>query len=278
MKLSIIIPYYNEKEYTDELMKVLAPQIRDDIEVILIDDGSRAPYESEYEWLTIIRQENKGAAGARNTGMNIAKGDYIAFIDNDDMIADYYVEKLLQKINESGADIINLSWRGIEEDTCRLHKLEDDNDVNVNVAPWARALKRTYIGETRMNENKDAGEDEDFSRRLGFLDPESGCTHASITEYMYFFRTQKEDSLSHRFQQGLTKTKRIAYYYPHVTEDMTWLLEEIKREDEHNEVLLMTRKNDIPELKRYCRIRKPIHTWAHVLRGEPYKDCEVIKI
>ena len=278
MKLSIVIPYYNAKEYTDELLKVLAPQIRDDIEVILVDDGSSPPYESDYEWLNIIRQENKGAAGARNTGMNMAKGDYIAFMDNDDMIADYYVEKLLQKIDESGADIISLSWRGIEEDTCRLHKLKDDNDMNVNVAPWARVLKRTYIGETRMNENKDAGEDEDFSRRLGFLDPESIFTHAAITEYMYFFRVRNEGSLSHRFQQGLTKTKRIAYYYPRITEDMTWLLEEIKEEDEHNEVLLLTRKNDIPELKKYCRIRKPIHTWAHELRGEPYEDCEIIKI
>ena len=95
---------------------------------------------------------------------------------------------------------------------------------------------------------------------------------------MYFFRVENEGSLSHRFQQGLTKTKRIAYYYPRITEDMTWLLKEIKEEDEHNEVLLLTRQNDIPELKKYCRIRKPIHTWAHELRGEPYEDCEIIKI
>ena len=54
---------------------------------------------------------------------------------------------------------------------------------------------------------------------------------------------------------------------------MSWLLDEIKKEDEHNEVWLFTKQCDIPELKRYCRIRQPERTWAHIIRGE---QCELI--
>ena len=67
MKLSIIIPYYNAKQYADELLKVLAPQITPEVEVLLIDDGSTEPFKSRYKWLKVTRQKNKGGAGAKNT-------------------------------------------------------------------------------------------------------------------------------------------------------------------------------------------------------------------
>ena len=57
--LSIIIPYYNSKKYTDELLAILDQQITDEIEVILVDDGSPEPYKTNYEWCMVIRQKNK---------------------------------------------------------------------------------------------------------------------------------------------------------------------------------------------------------------------------
>lgn len=277
MKLSIVIPYYNVKEYTDELLRVLAPQIRDDIEVILIDDGSRIPFTSDYKWLKVFRQANRGSAGAKNAGLDKAQGEYIAFIDADDMVADYYVEKLLQKIDESGADVIDLSWRVMEEGTKNIQILKSDDDWLKNPSACTRAFKRSFIGDTRLNEKKDAADDEDFSRRVGYLDPERVPKHSSITELMYFYRTDMNDSQFHRFMRGESKTKRIVYHYRHVTKDMTWLLEEIKKEDETNEVMLYTEQNDIPELKRYCRIFKPgKKVQAHILRGEPYDKFEII--
>lgn len=268
MKLSIIIPYYNVKEYTDELLRVLDPQIRDDIEVILIDDGSRIPFTSDYKWLKVFRQANRGSAGAKNAGLDKAQGDYIAFIDADDIVADYYVEKLLQKIDESGADVIDLSWRVMEEGTKNIQILKNDDEWLKNPSACTRAFKRSFIGDARLNEKKDAADDEDFSRRVGYLDPERVPKHSSITELMYFYRTDMNNSQFHRFMRGECKTKRIVYHYRHVTKDMTWLLEEIKKEDELNEVMLYTEQNDIPELKRYCQIIKPHNVWAHIIKGE----------
>ena len=96
--LSIIIPYYNAKEYTDELLSLLNKQINtEEIEVLLIDDGSKEEYTANYNWLKIIRQDNGGASAARNTGLDNAIGEYISFIDSDDLISDNYIETILNK-------------------------------------------------------------------------------------------------------------------------------------------------------------------------------------
>ena len=92
MKLSIIIPAYNAEPYIDKLIERLEPQISKDIEVIVVDDGSKKPYKGP-KWAKVIRQENGGASAARNTGLDKAKGDYIAFIDADDLVTEDYIIK-----------------------------------------------------------------------------------------------------------------------------------------------------------------------------------------
>lgn len=74
IKLSVIIPYYELKEYTEELLKALAPQVNSEVEVLLIDDGSREPFKTEYKWCKVIRKENGGAGSARNVGIEKSKG------------------------------------------------------------------------------------------------------------------------------------------------------------------------------------------------------------
>ena len=161
MKLSIIIPYYNAKQYTDELLKVLAPQITPEVEVLLIDDGSTEPFKSRYKWLKVTRQKNKGGAGAKNTGMDKAQGDYITFVDADDMIPEYYIERLLEKIDATDADVIDFSWKSLSTDgTQHNYKLNNDNDRLKNPSVCTRAFKRSYIGDMRMNEKKDADKED----------------------------------------------------------------------------------------------------------------------
>lgn len=70
-KLSIIISYYNLKPYTDELLDVLAPQITPEVDVIVVDDGSKEPYKTDYKWCRVERKENGGCASARNRGIEL---------------------------------------------------------------------------------------------------------------------------------------------------------------------------------------------------------------
>ena len=85
-KLSIIIPYYNGGEYTKALLDCLAPQVTKDVEVILVDDGSKEPFKTTEKWLKVIRKENGGVSSARNAGIDKATGEYITFVDHDDLL------------------------------------------------------------------------------------------------------------------------------------------------------------------------------------------------
>lgn len=265
MKLSIIIPAYKAEPYIYELFDCLEPQITEDVEVMVIDDGSPKPVEATYPWIKLYRQENKGVSPARNYGIEHTTGEYIAFIDADDLVAPYYVEKLLEKIEE-GFDYVEFSWKSLPGQTEQFdYRLSSDNDRLSNPSACTRAFRRSFIGDVRFNEKKVSSEDENFTRRL---DLDNG-KRAVITDYMYFYRTGNPNSKSHRFWRGELESRQIVYHYRHVTDDMTWLIDEIKKEDEQNCVWLLTEQNDIPELEKYCRVRRPMPIRGMELRGEP---------
>lgn len=278
MKLSIIIPYYNCKEYTDELLSVLDKQMIDEVEVIVVDDGSQKPYKTSYSWCKVVRKRNGGCGTARNRGLKVAKGDYIQFIDADDMVPDYFVEKLLEAI-EHEPDVIEYSWKSLTNNgTQHNFKLNTKDDRLTNPSACTRAFKRSYIGKVLFNEFKDATEDEEFSRRLGYLDPERPCKRYVIPEYMYFYRTEVEGSQVKLYKSGLRRTKRVIYYYDHVDANRTDILDNIIEDDKRCEVFLMTNQCNIPEMKLHCQIIKPCHLWTHYLKGEPYNGCEIIPL
>ena len=275
MKLSIIIPYYNTKEYTDELIECLAAQMKKDVEVILIDDGSDEPYTRKFKFLTVIRTNNRGQSKARNLGLNSANGDYIQFIDSDDMVADNFIERLLEEI-KNDPDLIEFSWRSLNTNGAMFNFRVTQGDRLSNPSACTRCFKRDLIGNVRFNEQKDACEDEEFTRKLGiFRHP---LKVAIIPEYMYFYRTDVEGSNTKRYKQGLCKTKRIVYYYEKVTKDRKDILKEIKKDDKTNEVFLLTYHNEIPELEMYCQISRPFTLWTHYLKGEPYRGCNIIQV
>lgn len=272
-KLSIIIPAYNAEPYIEHLINRLKPQIRDDVEVLVVDDGSNFPYLAPYDWVRVIRQENKGLSGARNTGIENTDGEYMHFIDADDLVPENYAEYILSLIVKN-PDYIELSWKSFDEKGGVKfdYKLKEGESLP-NPSACTRIFKRSFLGDLRFNEKKDTAEDEDLYRRIDWKKGKM----LSATEYMYFYRTSTPNSLSKRYRAGRTKTKRLIYFYEHVTADMTFLIEEVKRERERNEVLIMTRKNDIPELEKYAAIIPCMGTYAHEVRGEENKYVEIVK-
>ncbi len=271
MILTIIIPAYNAEPYYHELLDRLAPQITKDVEVLLIDDGSRQPVRTDHKWCTVIRQKNQGVSSARNVGIDKAKGDYISFIDSDDLVSEDFVSKIIEKTKEK-PDIIEFSWKSLNDNMWRCdQKLHSDKDRLPNPSVCTRVFKRSLIGDTRFNTRKDSTEDEDFSRKIGYRGNEDSIKVGIITDYMYFYRDDVPMSKTKRYAAGLMKTKRVIYYYDHVTKDMTWLIDQIREDDEVNEVFLMTKQCDLPELKRYCQIIPPRLEWAHIIKGEKTK-------
>ena len=91
MKISVIVPVYNKKKYIAECLKCVTSQSLDDIEIICIDDGSTdgsaeiiADFMKKDGRIRLISQTNKGSGAARNAGIKVARGEYIAFLDADD--------------------------------------------------------------------------------------------------------------------------------------------------------------------------------------------------
>ena len=271
MKLSIIIPFYQTHGYTEELLDVLESQITDETEVILVDDGSNPPFKTSREWVKVIRQKNGGPAKARNRGLKEATGDYIQFIDSDDLISDDFVGSILEAIKE-GADIIEYSWRSLNSGRFNVRLFQGERCKMPGVV--LRTFKRSYIGDTRFNEKKDATEDEDFSRRLGYLTEPVSVT--TIQKYLYFYRDEVQGSNVKSYKDGFKKTKRIAYYIPHVEKGSEYI-DQIRKDDEENEVILLTDQNDVPELKRYCQIFRPCRMWTHFAKGYSF-PFEIIPI
>ena len=259
--LTIIIPAYNAEPYIDELMERLRPQIAPDVEVLIIDDGSEKPYKTPYEWATVYRQKNKGLSNARNKGLDKATGKYIAFIDADDMVAEDFIQYIRSRADEPW-DYMDLSWRSLEDKRFN-YKLKNDQDKLSNPSVCTRVWRRDFIGNIRFNEKKDAAEDEDFTRRMNLANAHRICA----TNYMYYYRVTTPDSLSKKYRTGRTKTKRIVYYFPVITANDFFLLEEVKETSETNEVVIMTNRNDLPELEKYALITKPKGTWADEARG-----------
>ena len=259
--LSIIIPYYNAEPYMTELMKVLIPQLTAEVEIIVVDDGSEIPYEAPDERIKVVRQKNKGLAGARNTGLKHSKGKYIAFIDADDLVSGNFVEYILGRSNEKW-DYMDLSWKSLE-DNRYVYLLKSDSDRLSNPSVCTKVWSRAFIGKQRFNEKKDVAEDEDFTRRIDLSRGKRICA----PQFMYFYRVSTPNSLSKQYRSGTTKTKRIVYYFNLIPEDKA-LLEEVKRESETNEVVIMTTDSNA-DLQKYASFLRPTGTWADELRGDP---------
>ena len=112
-KISIIIPVYNSENYIERCMESLVNQTLEDIEIIVVDDGSTDNSYSILERfakkdsrIKIIQQENAKQGAARNNGLRNALGDYITFVDIDDWISLDFCEKMLSTIEKTGADFV----------------------------------------------------------------------------------------------------------------------------------------------------------------------------
>ena len=112
-ELSIIVPVYKVEQYLPKCIDSILAQTFSDFELILIDDGSPDrcgricdEYAAKDSRITVIHQENKGASAARNAGLDLARGEYIGFVDSDDWIEPEMYETMLGKAKEADLDLV----------------------------------------------------------------------------------------------------------------------------------------------------------------------------
>lgn len=113
LKVSVIIPVYNTEEYIGPTLESIINQALDDIEIIVINDGSTdnslrviEKYKALDNRITIVSQENKGLSLTRNAGINLAKGDYIYFMDSDDLLLENTLKECYEKCTSENLDFV----------------------------------------------------------------------------------------------------------------------------------------------------------------------------
>ena len=196
-KLSIIIPTYNNGEFLKQLLNKLLMQkdklSSDDVQIIVVNDGSTEDmgflrlYAQDVE---IVNKDNGGAASAKNVGLNMATGEYVAFVDSDDDVSDDFIEKALTFLKaRPDGDILYFKC------TC------EDGSVGFHEpCAWGKLVRRKYIGAARFDENYNIGEEDTLFLPLAKAKPPRVVYYAAV---LYHYRwSANPDSLMKRFWRG----------------------------------------------------------------------------
>ena len=165
--ISVIVPVYNVEEYLEQCLDSIQCQTYTYIEVILVNDGSTdrskeicERYCKKDSRFKLVNQENKGLSGARNRGMSESKGEFISFVDSDDVIKEDMLEQLMKQMTSEDIDIVEC-WNTNDKHELYLPSSKDaeiifqgngkealvslckDNIVRLNA--WAKLYRRQVI-------------------------------------------------------------------------------------------------------------------------------------
>lgn len=181
-EISVIVPVYNVKDYLEKSVGSVLKQSFTDYELILVDDGStdgsgeiadKIKADNPDRDIKVIRQQNKGLGGARNTGIEAAVGEYLFFVDSDDTVADGCLAELDRYIKENNADIIFFDFIKVDENGKEIYyqksysndggsfSLDSSKDMLlIPPAAWNKIFRRSLFTESGIR----------FPERLWFED------------------------------------------------------------------------------------------------------------
>lgn len=205
--ISVVVPVYKVENYLNRCIDSILHQSYENIELILIDDGSpdNCPvicdsYANEYDFIKVIHKENEGVSAARNSGIEIAKGNYIAFVDSDDYIHTDYLTTLIYMLRRSDAKISMCSYKKVidyEEnviisnsdfmiisDLLAMDMLLNDQS---KCAPWGKLYNINLFKEIRFPKGKIM--EDMFVMPLLFMKAD---TIAISTAQLYFYNQEGE--------------------------------------------------------------------------------------
>lgn len=217
-KFSIIIPVFNAEKYLSDCLESILSQSLSDYEIVLVDDGSTDAsgsicdeYAKKYAFINVIHQPNGGLAYARNVGLKNANGEYVFYIDNDDLLSDTDV---LAKINSklsSNPDIVafgSVKYYDISKtkeqyrfNLCVSEQAKRPSDVYLELidkdayfnSAWSKVIRRQFLIDNKIEfERGLLVEDNDWYYRVV-------CKVQSIeliNEPLYIYR-QREGSITH---------------------------------------------------------------------------------
>lgn len=220
-KVSIIVPCYNVEPYLDRCVQSIVNQTLNDIEIILVDDGSsdNSPvmcdnYAKKDERIKVIHKKNAGLGFARNSGLDVATGEYIAFVDSDDYVdKNMYAELYKMAVSNDCSAVFcgvktenrngkvwidsfevdrDIVWEEEEKDAFMLSMIapppEDEKERKYGMSVWRAVYKRDVIEkfQIRFLSEREVGS-EDLPFNVSFLKRVSRIGYIKKNFYYYCY-------------------------------------------------------------------------------------------
>lgn len=214
-KISVIVPVYNVEDYIKETLNSLMNQTIKDFEVIMVNDGSTdnsveiiKSYMKKYENIVLINQENGGPSKARNRGIAEANGEFIVFMDSDDLIPKDSLEVRYDLAKKNEADVVicgTYKYDGKEKWPMKKHFLKEgikdvkkDYDLLWTVGPCNKIFRRNLIKGIRFPEDIKYAEDQVFVMTAYIKAKRIYATQ--YVGYYYRMRNNPTESLTQQIQ------------------------------------------------------------------------------
>lgn len=218
--ISVIVPVYNVEKYLRKCVGSIIDQTLKDIEIILVDDGStdNSPkilddYAKKDKRIKVIHKENGGQGSARNTGLDIARGKYIGFVDADDWIDLNMYEELYKDIVENNSDISVCSRKIFDENNNLNGKVELNNEIidlsKVGIENYI--TKKLLYPHTVSSCNKIYKND--IIKNLRFKDVTEVGSEDTLFNYCVLFNAKTISSINTTYYNGLERSGSTARTY-----------------------------------------------------------------
>lgn len=212
-KVSIIVPVYNVEKYIKKSLSSLVNQTLEDIEIIVVNDGSRDNSKKIIEEfremypkkIIYLEKENGGLSDARNYGIPYAKGEYIAFLDSDDYVEKNMYEDMYKTAKKENADMVECDFyweypNKTKNDVGLVYNGKKEMIEKVRVVAWNKLIRREILQKAKIQFPKNCRyEDVEFTYKLiPYLEK------VSFLKKPYIHYIQREGSISN-FQNERTK-------------------------------------------------------------------------
>lgn len=191
MTVSVIVPVYQAQVYLASCLDSILAQTFSDFEIICVNDGSfdKSPailsdYAKRDKRIRIINQENKGVSAARNLALQYARGEFITFLDSDDMWHPCYLEQMVKALKETNADFVSCRYHTVpseqkrpyntilKAEKVRVSKTPFDDLISrqngFTVMVWGKIFRRHAISSFFFDEGINCGEDYIFIHQVAY--------------------------------------------------------------------------------------------------------------
>ena len=234
--ISVIIPVYNAEKTIERCVSSICAQTYTDLEIILVDDGSRDRSGALCDTLadtdrriTVLHKENGGVSSARNSGMELAKGKYMQFVDSDDYIPKDYCEQLIKAQNKfesdtfvwSGVDTISdngmVAMQNVQYSAAQYDIVKRSDVLKLSAkfllnSPCNKLYCTNIVKNNHICMDEHISIAEDLLFNLKYMDAAGNCSIVIVNQAKYCYVRNGQDSLDYGYVKNYYNIHKKVLY------------------------------------------------------------------